>query len=417
MAAEESIDVAPEPAPPPPEAESAEKAVDTTSKVAVLGYHGFTEDPSRVRDMWIHIDKFRAQMQTLTDNKIPVISMSDLLAWRRGEKNIPPFSVVLTMDDGWDSVHSLAFPVLKEFGYPFTIYLYTDFLGGGGKSLSLEQIKELVEAGAEIGSHSMSHQDLRKKGPRSDERYEVYLKAETAGSRKILREKLGLDPVTFAYPYGTYNEAVLKAAKEAGYEAMVTVRGQKVDWETDLAELHRYIVHGDDDRPFTWAIATRAPGGLASGSNLLRQAAPQEDSKGEEPEKPLVTVRPEEGARVRDRQPLIEVDLSKLEGVDPESIDMKISGVGTVIPEFEPESGLLTYKVRQRLRLPTYWVQVTLKREAEAETDVLRWKFNIDAEANYIPEDWRPPQEREEAGSIPREAPEKPAAPETRVRS
>ena len=151
-------------------------------KVAILGYHKFSESPeiSR-RDLptTIHIGKFRDQMQTLVDNEIPVISMSDFLAWRRGEKNIPPFSIIVTIDDGYVSTYDLAFPVLKEFQFPFTVYLYTKFLGGAGKTLSPSELNEMLAAGCEIGSHSVSHQDMRRKGRRSDEIHAAYLKAET----------------------------------------------------------------------------------------------------------------------------------------------------------------------------------------------------------------------------------------------
>ena len=70
-------------------------------------------------------------MKELKDKGITVISMQDLLAWKRGEKNIPPRSAVITFDDGWKSQYEVAWPILKKYGYPFTMFIYTEGVRGG----------------------------------------------------------------------------------------------------------------------------------------------------------------------------------------------------------------------------------------------------------------------------------------------
>lgn len=373
-----------EPVEPEVEAEPEPEPINTHSKAAILGYHRFSETANiskRLLPTTIHIEKFRAQMQTLVDNDIPVISLGDFLAWRRGEKNIPPFSVIITIDDGWKSTYTLALPVLREFGFPFTIYLYTDFLNGGGKTLTYDQIYEMVDAGAEIGSHSVSHQDLRRQGRRSDEMQTADLKEQVGGSRRILNERLGIDPVTFSYPYGTYNDKVVAAAEEAEYEAMVTVAGRQVGWETDLRKLGRYIVHGEDDRPFDWALASRMPRGVASANNILKETTTDE-STGEK--KPLVEVTPAAESKVSVGRPIIEANLSQIEGLDPESLKMMIGGLGEVNARFDQEAKTFSYQPVQRLRRPNYWVQVRFKREGKKKEDVMRWKFSTDAVPRYL---------------------------------
>src|SRR5690606_19016384 len=101
-------------------------------------------------------------------------------------------------------------------------------------------------------------------------------------------------------------------------------------------------------------------------------------------------------------RPVITADLANMEGVMPESITMKISGLGEVKPVYNAETKSLSYTPHQRLRLPEYWVQVTLKRSGEKKEDVLRWKFLVDAVANYIPADWEPKAEKETSDPEPR---------------
>lgn len=370
--------------PPPPEPDSPEKAVDTTSRVALLGYHKFSASRNISRKQLpttIYVEKFREQMQSLADNDIPVIALGDFLAWRRGEKNIPPFSIIITIDDGYVSTYDLAFPILKEFGFPFTIYPYTNFFGGGGKTLSKDEILEMVASGAEVGSHGISHGFLHRQGRRSDEVHAAFLKKEAEDSRRILKEKLGIDPVTFSYPYGAYDERVIEACVAAGYEAMVTVKGQKAGWETDLKELGRYIVHGKDDRAFEWALSSRVAGGLVGSNNLLKETR-KEETTGEE--KSLVTLTPANGSLVKERQPTIVADLTWLEGVQPDSLIMRVSGLGKVSATYDAETKQFSYTPQQRFRAPEYVVSVQLQRDGEKKPDVIRWKFGIDAIANYL---------------------------------
>jgi hypothetical protein len=90
----------------------------------VLFYHRFED---RSAELVTTPNDFRAQMKALKDNGISVISMQDLLAWRKGEKAIPSKSAVITIDDEWNSQHYAAWPIIKEFGYSFTLFIYTQF--------------------------------------------------------------------------------------------------------------------------------------------------------------------------------------------------------------------------------------------------------------------------------------------------
>lgn len=142
---------------------------DDGVRVSVLGYHDFAENKPATQ-MRIQPSKFRKQMETIRQLGIKVISMEDFSAWKKTGKEIPKKSIVLTFDDGWKPVYTDIFPILKEFGYPFTIYLYKEYVDGGGRALTTPMIQEMMPKGATIGSHSVSHpypvvvKNFRKKG-------------------------------------------------------------------------------------------------------------------------------------------------------------------------------------------------------------------------------------------------------------
>src|SRR5512140_1279369 len=96
--------------------------VDQTAQVIIFCYHRLV-DKVRYPGTEITPAAFEAQMKELKDKGITVISMQDLLAWKRGEKNIPPRCAVITFDDGYKSQYEVAWPILKKYAYPFTMLI------------------------------------------------------------------------------------------------------------------------------------------------------------------------------------------------------------------------------------------------------------------------------------------------------
>ena len=67
-----------------------------------------------------------------------------------GEKPIPSKSAVITIDDEWNSQYYVAWPIIKEFSNPFTLFVYTQWVNTGGKSMTWAQLEEMRDAGADI---------------------------------------------------------------------------------------------------------------------------------------------------------------------------------------------------------------------------------------------------------------------------
>lgn len=358
-----------------------ELTINRSSQVSILCYHAFCEGPSP-DDMTLNINRFRQQMQALKDAKLPVISMEHFLAWKRGERDIPDPSIMITMDDGWKSVYTLAAPVLREFGYPYTIFLYKNYVGGGGKALTVEEIRQLMKEGATIGSHSWSHpfpSVYRRKAKEPPEQYEAWLKQEYQGSREFLESTFGVKVTTFAYPGGYYTADIAKkSVEEWGYEALFTVNPVRVDWDTPMAELGRFVIMGRDESDRSFKAATNFGGGEL-GQQLLGRSGEANGT-----EEPLVTVLPAENATITERRPVIEADLSKLEGVVPESVVMRIPGFGQVPAEYDPATGRVRYQPVAPLRSPDLTVHIRLRRQGQTKDDLISWKFFIDQKAHYL---------------------------------
>ncbi len=355
---------------------------DDGVRVTVLGYHDFSET-ERETEMRIRTSKFRAQMQALKDLDLSVIPMADFQAWKRGEKDIADKSIVITIDDGWKAVYTDAFPILKEFGYPFTLFLYKNYVDGGGKALTTAMIKEMMEHGATIGSHSVSHplpgavKTHRRKG---SDAYDKFLRNELGESKRFLEAAFGERVTAYAYPGGFHTEEMFPLAAELGYEHLFTVLPGKIRRSNDDRTLPRYIILGTHDRIFDLATTFTEPVVSASGAAIPEAALARQTTP--------VPVQPEPGAVVADRMPLLTADLSGVADLDPKTLSMKVGGFGEVPAVFDEANKSFSWKINRRLRSPTCQVSITWRDTAGKPPETpLRWTFRIDTEAAYTPAD------------------------------
>lgn len=367
LVGEEVVEEEPTPTPTP---EPTPEPIDTTAQVTVLGYHRF-ENPAHDA-LAITTEEFRSQMQALKDNEIEVISMDDFLAWRRGERNIPARSAIITIDDGYNCGYTQAWPVLQEFGYPFTMYVYTNYISAGGRSITWEQLEEMRDAGVDIASHSVSHDNLAR--PRQAKNrgrdYDEWLWEELKGSKDILEQRLGIAVTTFTYPYGIHNANIMEKGLEAGYEALFTVNGQKATFDTPAAAIGRYIIDSKAPEVFRNAIRfpqTAAPTVAAGAAGGTGGPAPR------------IPTTPGHNETISDPHPEITAELSSLGTIDPSSVEMRMSGFGVVPAEYDAETQVVSYRPTQRLREPN--ISVIVSARADGRRVETRWDFAFDPNA------------------------------------
>lgn len=217
--------------------------------INVLCYHQFTswdeedaKDKKRKNIFSISAKKFEEHLKFLKDNGYNVISMKKFLSYLDGVDSLPDNSVIITIDDGYRSAYDIAFPLLKKYGFPATIYIYSVFFGGRN-NLNKNIIKEMLKYNIDVGSHSWTHPVLTKrKRSWSDEEYLAFLEKEVIKSKIFLESKLKIPVETFAYPYGLYSKEVCYIVKKAGYRAAFSVVGGMNTFDTPRYALHRRLI-------------------------------------------------------------------------------------------------------------------------------------------------------------------------------
>ncbi|MEU0964613.1 polysaccharide deacetylase family protein [Streptomyces sp. NPDC005917] len=192
--------------------------------VPILMYHSVATAPNEAtRALSVAPEAFAEQMALIAEMGLTPLNTADLAAsWRSGGP-LPDRPVLITFDDGYEGVHRHALPVLAKQGFVSTLFVSTGWIegpyatgGGLDAMLDWDQVRELADAGCEIGGHSHTH-------PQLDQLDDERLRAELVGCRKIVAEQLGSAPASFAYPYGYSSRRVRQAVRASGFAQALAV--------------------------------------------------------------------------------------------------------------------------------------------------------------------------------------------------
>lgn len=214
--------------------------------VPVLSYHNFSE--SKGDKMTVTASAFEAQMQFLKDNGYRVITMDQLFDFLDFKAQIPQKAVVITIDDGWRSTYELAFPILRKYGYPATLFVYTDLITGAKKTLNWDLIAEMSKSGIDIQCHTRTHRNLTLLNEK--ESFKDYYDAvdrELTESARVIKERLNKDVKYLAYPYGASNHLVVSLLKKYGFRGAFTIKRGGNPFFSNNYTLNRSMVYGDLD--------------------------------------------------------------------------------------------------------------------------------------------------------------------------
>lgn len=214
-------------------------------EIPVLMYHGVEEEPGK--DVWtVSTAEFRAQMQSLRDRGYTSILPEDIGRLRRGWGFLPRKPVVITFDDGFQNNHTVAEPILREFGMKAICYLILGHIKDtdaertsyrGHPNLTWEEVREMQKAGTfAFGIHSISHT--------ADP---VAQAAEAQPARHVFRAKAGTRTRSYCYPFGGSSEPIREAVARKGRYTTAMVCDDRLfvyDSRSDLYRIPRISVFG-----------------------------------------------------------------------------------------------------------------------------------------------------------------------------
>ena len=200
----------------------------------ILTYHHIAPPPpvgAEHRGLFVSPESFMAQMAYLERKGCHVATLNEVRDDLLGSARLPRRSVAITFDDGWGDNHAGAFPILRRFGFTATIFVTVGKIGDRAKGqdptgaaerhLDRREIAEMLEAGIEFGSHTVSHARLADLPPKEVE-------TQLTESKRRLENLTGREVGWLSYPYGSFSRDVVQAAIRARYAGAVsTIRDNR----------------------------------------------------------------------------------------------------------------------------------------------------------------------------------------------
>lgn len=279
---------------------------DPPQSFRVLAYHDAREnlressilplDPTMVG-----IKELTGQFSWLKENGYHPISVQEIIDARAGRATLPDKAVLLTFDDGYKSMFTTVFPLLKLFNFPALIAIvgswtqtplneqvsYGDNLIPRDQFANWDEIRTMVNSGlVEVASHSYALHKGTVANPQgsllpaavsrmylpetstyeTDAEYAMRIKSDLKRNSDLIEKNLGKRPRAMVWPYGRYSQKVIEWAEEAGMpvsmnldlgpntptDSLARMRRTLVSFDTKLADfiqiLHQPVGYTDQER-------------------------------------------------------------------------------------------------------------------------------------------------------------------------
>lgn len=197
-------------------------------QVPILMYHYISEPPADSHPYRLGNslapETFAAHLDYLQEKGYSTIPLKDLISHlATGQPDLPEKPIVLTFDDGYEDNYINALPALVERDMTGTFFVITDFVDQAETDetyinyANWDQLKEMADAGMEIGSHSRNHPNLAGKDL-------DYLVWQALGSQEAIEANIGDHPHILSYPAGSYDQLVIDVFRSAHFWGAVTTK-------------------------------------------------------------------------------------------------------------------------------------------------------------------------------------------------
>ncbi|EJP86448.1 polysaccharide deacetylase family protein [Bacillus cereus] len=224
-------------------------------KVPVLLYHhllkGTEKENSEVfknKGTTLAVEQFEKQIKYLADNNYRAITAKELEGFIKNKKNLPEKSVLITFDDASKSNYTYAYPILKKYNMHAISFVVTSKTSDPEEKFDPNKIQALSKTEMdkmgdvfEFGSHTDSLHKLEKGEAAVFNRNNVEIKNDILKSKDVLKTDY------FSYPFGKYNDTIVKVLKDSKFQmAFVNSPGYATK-ESNILKVSRFVIKSDLD--------------------------------------------------------------------------------------------------------------------------------------------------------------------------
>jgi peptidoglycan/xylan/chitin deacetylase (PgdA/CDA1 family) len=212
-------------------------------RTPILVYHRF--GPAVRDSMTVRTSTFEWQLRYLKEHDYVVVPLRDVVAYLRGDGPAPPaHAVVLTADDGHETVFSEMAPLIRAYRAPVTLFIYPSAISNASYAMTWRQLETLNSSGLfDIQSHTYWHPNFKTEKKRLDAAgYRAFATTQLCKARTVLRDRLHGEANFLAWPFGIHDDELMALARGCGYDAAFTLEPHAAKKGDRLMALPRFLV-------------------------------------------------------------------------------------------------------------------------------------------------------------------------------
>ncbi|MCX7698064.1 MAG: polysaccharide deacetylase family protein, partial [Candidatus Goldbacteria bacterium] len=219
--------------------------------IPILLYHKIVNDHEKTDDNFsISISTFKNHIEYLKNKNYVTISLNELLNYLFSKTKLPKNCIIITFDDSYKNILTLAKPILDNVGFKATVFVVSKSIGlynfwdnpdeqRKEPCLDKDELLSLIKSGWDIGSHSLTHAHFFKIT-------EDKIIKEIYGSKFDLEQTLKTDILSFAYPFGEYNNKIREFVIKAGYKLGFSIISPALTVTGDPFLIRRILIKKSD---------------------------------------------------------------------------------------------------------------------------------------------------------------------------
>ena len=218
-------------------------AVFADNDAVILTYHHVADNTPPSTS--ISPKDFRSHLRYLQDNDFNVMPLPDIITALQNGEILPDKAIALTFDDGYLSIFETAFPMLKEFGFPFTLFVSTQPIDDQQANyMNWDQIRELSAAGVTVANHMVNHPYMLNKPADVNEQIWIkQLEQEMLQAQARIQQETQQNHFYLAYPYGEFDGAIKAMVSKNGFVGFAQNSGA-ISTDSDFLALPRFPLGG-----------------------------------------------------------------------------------------------------------------------------------------------------------------------------
>ncbi len=205
----------------------------------ILQYHHVAENTPHVTS--VTRAQFAAHLALLDQHQFNVVALDSLIEALKNQQQLPDKTVAITFDDGYQNNADNAHPLLKKYGYPYTIFVNPELIDNKQPGLmTWDTLRKLASEGATIANHTSRHDYLVRKQSKN---WLANTRSDILAAEKRILDEIGYSKKLLAYPYGEFSQPLQQLVNDLEFTGIGQHSGA-VGIHNDFSRLPRFPASG-----------------------------------------------------------------------------------------------------------------------------------------------------------------------------